>query len=91
MEQIFSNASATIQFLNLDGSRHVREVRWSIREVGDWMNLTGSESISGLKFNVTEATCRSWLIPTATSTRWARRGGGPPPVYLPHGTLVRWC
>lgn len=51
VEQFFSNTSATIQFLYLNGSRYVREVRWAIGEVGAWKNVTGSERISGLAFD----------------------------------------
>lgn len=51
VEQFFSNTSATIQFLYLNGSRYVREVRWGVGEVGAWKNVTGSERISGLAFD----------------------------------------
>lgn len=51
VEQFFSNTSATIQFLYLNGSRYVREVSWGVGEVGAWKNVTGSERISGLTFD----------------------------------------
>lgn len=51
IEQCFSNTSATIQYLYIDGSRYVREVRWGIGTVGEWKNVTGSERISGLLFD----------------------------------------
>lgn len=51
--QYFSNTSATIQFLYLQGQRYVREVSWDNGTItaGTWKNITGSERIKGLSFN----------------------------------------
>lgn len=49
--QYFSNTSATIQFLYLQGQRYVREVSWGNGTVGAWKNITGPERIKTLSFN----------------------------------------
>jgi hypothetical protein len=51
IRQVFSNTSATIQYLYLSGSRYVREVSWAIGQVGSWKNVTGCERFSGLEYN----------------------------------------
>ena len=68
IQQLFSTASATIQFLYLDSRKYVRTISWATGAVGQWADVTGPERIKNLTFNPT--TCKISFCDTLDNAEW---------------------
>ena len=68
IQQLFSTAGATIQFLYLDSRKYVRTVSWATGAVGQWFDVTGPERIKNLSFN--PATCKISFRDTLDNAEW---------------------